>query len=187
MINEQIITDFYNKCRQMERLGFYVDFIAYYCQNTKANYEKFAKMYMENVLVLMNDKNEKLVEKVVKSYTSIINGLQKENQFTLIPLIKECIERIAVIPVPMGDHYPLYKKKVQTIKMLEKAEGVKNLSAVIQNSITHGSLDIRINSAICFQYLIDFSKPDAIKTEVIKICGALIRVVNDKFPPELKL
>jgi hypothetical protein len=81
----------------------------------------------------------------------------------------------------------LYKKKVQTIKMLEKADGVKTLSAVIQNSITHGSIEIRIDSAICFQYLIDFSKPDAIKTEIIKICGALIRVVNDKFPPALKL
>ena len=61
------------------------------------------------------------------------------------------------------------------------------MSAVIQNSITHGSIDVRIDSAICFQYLLDFSKPEAIKTEVIKICGALIRVVNDKFPPQLKL
>ncbi len=71
--------------------------------------------------------------------------------------------------------------------MLEKAEGVKSLSAVIQNSITHGSVEVRIDSAICFQYLIDFSKPEAIKLEVIKICGALIRVVNDKFAPALKL
>ena len=71
--------------------------------------------------------------------------------------------------------------------MLEKPEGVKNLSTVIQNSITHGSIDVRIDSAICFQYLIDLSKPEAIKTEIIKICGALIRVVNDKFPPALKL
>ena len=71
--------------------------------------------------------------------------------------------------------------------MLEKAEGVKTLSAVIQNSITHGSIDIRIDSSICFQYLIDFSKLEAVKTELIKICGALIRVVNDKFPPQLKI
>ena len=65
--------------------------------------------------------------------------------------------------------------------MLEKSEGVKTLSTVIQNAITHGQIEIRIQSAVCFQYLIDFSKQDAIKTEIIKICGALIRVVNDKF------
>jgi len=139
----------------------------------------------------MNSPDEKLVDKVVKGFSAIINGLQKENQFTMIPLIKDMIENIAVERIRVGslsmEERPLYKKKVQTIKMLEKTEGVKNLSAVIQNSITHGSLECRIDSAICFQYLLDFSSPAAIKMEVIKICGALIRVVNDKFPPALKL
>lgn len=51
----------------------------------------------------------------------------------------------------------------------------------------HGSVKIRVDSAFCFKYLIDFASPVAIKTEVIKICGALIRVVNDKFPSELKI
>jgi hypothetical protein len=51
----------------------------------------------------------------------------------------------------------------------------------------HGSLQIRMDSAICFKYLIDFADPAAVKTEFIKICGALIRVSNDKFAPELKI
>ena len=51
----------------------------------------------------------------------------------------------------------------------------------------HGSIEIRIDSAICFKYLIEFSKAEAIKSDIIKICGALIRVVNDKFPPDLKI
>lgn len=76
----------------------------------------------------------------------------------MIPLIKECIENIGVTQVIVDEDHTLYKKKVATIKMLEKTEGVKNLSAVIQNSITHGSIEIRIDSAICFQYLLDFSK-----------------------------
>ena len=139
----------------------------------------------------MNDKNDKLVDKVIKSFSSIINGLQKENQFTHIPLIKHVIEQIAVEPQVIrygnGADRSIYKKKVPTIKMLEKVDGVKTLSSVIQNSITHGSLEIRIDSAICFQYLVDFSKLESIKTELIKICGALIRVVNDKFAPALKL
>lgn len=71
--------------------------------------------------------------------------------------------------------------------MLETKEGAKTLAGVIQNSILHGQLNIRIDSAYCFKYLIEFAAPMAIKTEVIKICGALIRVVTDKFPPELKM
>ena len=95
-VNEQIIEIFHEKCQQKGRLSFYVDFIGYYCQNVKFNYEKFASGYLRNVLVLMNDKDDKLVEKVVKAFNAIVNGLQKENQFTHIPLIKEVIEEIAV-------------------------------------------------------------------------------------------
>jgi hypothetical protein len=71
--------------------------------------------------------------------------------------------------------------------MLETKEGVKTLAVVIQNSIMQGSISVRVDSAYCFKYLIDFASPDAIKSEVIKICGALIRVVNDKFAPDLKM
>jgi hypothetical protein len=137
-VNDQVISEFHNQCYKRGRLGFYVDFITYYCTNAKVNYEKFARMYMDNVLTLMNDQDEKLVEKVIKSFTAVINGLQKEYQFTLIALIKGIIEQIAVQPVGFSNTDeenpevpPFYKKKVNTIKMLEKAEGVKNLSAVI--------------------------------------------------------
>lgn len=65
--------------------------------------------------------------------------------------------------------------------MLEKKEGVKTLVGVMQNSIMHGPFNIRVDAAFTFKYLIDFAKPEAIKMEIIKICGALIRVVNDKF------
>ena len=51
----------------------------------------------------------------------------------------------------------------------------------------HGSIEIRVDSAICFKYLIEFARSEAIKGDIIKICGALIRVVNDKFPDSLKI
>jgi hypothetical protein len=77
----------------------------------------------------------------------------------------------------------IYRKKVEVLKLFELPSAIKCFAAVIQNSIMHGSFEIRVDSAICFKYLIDFSKPEAIKNEIIKICGALIRVVNDKFLP----
>ena len=125
MINEDLISDFYYKCKTRGRLGFYAEFIAYYCQHTAGSYEKFARMYLENVLTLMNDPSEGLVDKVIKAFTAIVGGLQKESQFALVPLIKHCIEDVGVTQVQVGDHHTLYKKKVATIRMLEKAEGVK--------------------------------------------------------------
>jgi hypothetical protein len=135
----------------------------------------------------MNSDNKDIVDKVVAAVTSIFEKLPKENQFALVPILREAIEDIAIAPVDEHLGESLYKKRFNTIKMLETKEGVKTLAGVIQNSIMHGSIQIRIDSAFCFKYLIDFASPVAIKTEVIKICGALIRVVNDKFTPDLKI
>eukprot|EP00352_Strombidinopsis_acuminata_P002440 CAMPEP_0176396670 /NCGR_PEP_ID=MMETSP0126-20121128/44453_1 /TAXON_ID=141414 ORGANISM="Strombidinopsis acuminatum, Strain SPMC142" /NCGR_SAMPLE_ID=MMETSP0126 /ASSEMBLY_ACC=CAM_ASM_000229 /LENGTH=141 /DNA_ID=CAMNT_0017770405 /DNA_START=1290 /DNA_END=1715 /DNA_ORIENTATION=- len=132
----------------------------------------------------MNDSDADLVKQVVETQNAIINGLPKEQQFHLVPLIKTIIEKIAVEHTSEPN---LYKKKVQTLKVLEIKEGVKSLVEVIQTSIMHGQISVRVDAAICFKYIIDFAKPDAIKAQIIKICGALIRVVNDKFPQELKL
>ena len=95
-INDTIIEDFYSRCKEKGRLAFYVDFIAHYCLHSNINYEKFAGYYLRNVLQLMNDKNEKIVEKVVQAFKAIINGLQKENQFSHIALIKDVIEQLGL-------------------------------------------------------------------------------------------
>lgn len=185
-INEEIM-DFHDKCIKRGTQGLYIDLIQYYCRNTASNYEKHAAFYTTNVLKHMNSPEKTLVEKVVSCITAIFEKLPKENQFALVPLIRDAIESIAIAhhDEHLGGH--IYKRKVNSIKMLETKEGVKTLVGVIQNSIMHGSIRIRIDSAHCFKYLIDFASPAAIKTEVIKICGALIRVVNDKFTPDLKI
>jgi hypothetical protein len=51
----------------------------------------------------------------------------------------------------------------------------------------HGAVNIRLDAAFTLKYVLEFSDPTAIKKEIIKICGALIRVVNDKFPQDLKM
>jgi hypothetical protein len=51
----------------------------------------------------------------------------------------------------------------------------------------HGSVQTRIDAAFTLKYVLEFSDSLSIKKEIIKICGALIRVVNDKFPQELKV
>ena len=66
--------------------------------------------------------------------------------------------------------------------MFKHAQGVTSIVTVAQAAIMHGSVEVRADAAYCFKYLLDFAPPETIKKEIIKICGALIRVVNDKFP-----
>lgn len=135
----------------------------------------------------MNSPDKGTVDRLVPCLAAIIAKLPKENQFALVPLIRDAIEAIGVAPVDEYLGPCLFKKKVKTIKLLETKEGVKTISGVLHNAIMHGALRVRIDSAYCFKYLIEFASPIAIKTEIIKLCGALIRVVNDKFTPDLKV
>jgi len=65
--------------------------------------------------------------------------------------------------------------------------GVQSIVNYVQAAIMHGQVQVRADAAFTFKYILDFSEPTAIKKEIVKICGALIRVVNDKFPQDLKL
>lgn len=191
-VQDEIIR-FHDRCIRRDTIGLYVDLIEQYCRTTAVDYTKHAHLYASDVLALMNDDDGELVQRVIVCLTSIMTKLTTENKWALVPRIRDSIENIAINEVVEDEklaaatRISVYTKRVQSIKMFETKEGVKTLTGVILDSILHGSLQIRIDCAFCFKYLIDFSAPAAIKTEVIKICGALIRVSNDKFPPELKI
>lgn len=113
-----------------------------------------------------------------------------------IPLIRKQIELNGVQYVSTNHSYAkiegselehLYKKKVPILNIFKQVKGVQTFVNYTQAAIMHGSVNIRVDAAFVFKYLLDFTPSEIIKKEIIKICGALIRVVNDKFPQELKL
>lgn len=71
--------------------------------------------------------------------------------------------------------------------MFKSPAGVQAIVNQVQAAIMHGSVQTRIDAAFTLKYVLEFSDAVSIKKEIIKICGALIRVVNDKFPQELKV
>ena len=190
--NEEI-ERFAENCTSLRRPDFYLKLISHYCQHTNTNYEDKAAEFLETALQYMNYPKKDLVEQVILCMNAIFEKLPKEQQFALVPLIKEMIERAGVDFVGTGSKdlgCPLehmYRKKFESLEILKDENGVKSLVNVVQSAIMHGSVEVRKDSAFCFKYILDFSPAATIKKEIIKICGALIRVVNDKFPQELKL
>lgn len=191
-VAQEEIISFHDKCVKRGTVGLYIDLIEYYCRNTAHDYTKHSHLFTTNVLNYMNDPDKKLIGRVIASFTSILGKLQVENKWALVPRIRDAMEN-AGLGAPADDFLVdamginLYSRSVNAFTMLETKEGVKSITGVIIDAILHGSLPIRQDTAFCFKYLIEFADPKALKTEVIKICGALIRVSNDKFPPELKI
>jgi len=125
-----------------------------------------------------------------------MDRLPKENQMTLIPAIKRQIEICGVQNISTLHSLErienntlkfLYKKKCQVLSIFKIPSGVQTIVNYVQAAIMHGHVGIRVDAAFTIKYVLEFSEPASIKKEIIKICGALIRVVNDKFPQELKV
>lgn len=190
------IERFLKDCQQLNRPGFYLDMIAHYCKNTSTNFEKLAEEYLENVLKYMNYPDENLVSKVIAGILAILDKLPKENQMLMVPSIRRQIEISGVQRVSTMHSLEneegntlqhLYKKKSPVLQIFKSPAGVQSVVNYVQAAIMHGAVGIRIDAAFTFKYVLEFSDATAIKKEIIKICGALIRVVNDKFPQELKV
>lgn len=190
-LSEQLMA-FNASCIDNNRPEFYVDFISHFCANTKCDIEGEAVTFLENVLRYMNHEKESLIEKVIAAMTAIFNKVSKETQFSFVPIIKASIENVCVQFVGCGSpllEQPLehrYQKKVPFLTLLGYPAGVKCLVEVAQAAIMHGNIQVRTDAAYCFKYILDFAK-DLGKGEIVKICGALIRVANDRFPQELKV
>ena len=178
-------------CRTNAHPEFYLGFMSIFCEKTECNIEAETSEYLENVLKYMNHPDPKLVEKVVKAMNAIFKRVSKETQFTFVPKIKESIEEVCVQFVGNGSpllENPLelrYQKKVPHLSILSFSAGIKCIVEVAQAGIMQGSIEVRTAAAFCFKYVLDFA-PELQKGEIVKICGALIRVANDRFPQELK-
>lgn len=79
-LNEDIVS-FYNRCQEGDCLILYLELIAYYCSHTKNSFEYDSQIYLRNILLLANDKDSKVLAKVIESLNSVCNGLPKEAQF----------------------------------------------------------------------------------------------------------
>lgn len=166
-------------------MSLYIDLIDYYCKTTKHDYTKHSQGYISDILAFINDPSDEIVQKVNTCFQSVLDKLQTENRWAVIPQVRDAVENT----VNKIDPEALEVLKVDNkdkIKLFENPKAVKFVSSILIDSILHSGLQTRIDSAVVFKYLINYTDSKAIKTEVIKICGALIRVSNDKFPPELK-
>ena len=190
-LSEQL-AKFFSDCKERDRPELYIDFIGHFCLNTKVDIENDSLDYLENILRYMNHTEKAIVDKVITAMVAIIKKVSKETQFAFVPRIRNSIENVCVGFVGAGSKlldFPLehrYQRKVPHLALLGNPAGVKAIVEVAQSAIMHGSIQVRTDAAYCFKYILDFA-PELAKGEIVKICGALIRVANDRFPQELKL
>jgi len=92
-LTEEVIYRFYGSCSELRRPAFYLDLMSNYCTNSASEIEHSAHIFLENCLMYINHPDEKVISKLIKAIESIFARVSKETQFTLIPILRESIER----------------------------------------------------------------------------------------------
>ena len=77
--------------------------------------------------------------------------------------------------------------KKYTMPALSLPKSVAPFVPLYQHALMHGSSEERESGAEAVGELVDLADLKALKPYVIKITGPLIRIVGDRFPPEVKL
>ena len=65
-------------------------------------------------------------------------------------------------------------------------KGINCIVPIFKEGILSGSPDMKEQSAICLQEVIELTDPAALKPSVIGLAGPLIRVLGDRFGPQVK-
>ena len=92
-LTEEVLYRFYGSCSELKRPAFYLDLMSNYCTNSASEIEQSAHIFLENCLMYINHPDEKVIGKLIKAIESIFARVSKETQFTLIPILRESIER----------------------------------------------------------------------------------------------
>ena len=77
-------------------------------------------------------------------------------------------------------------KRNYLLPIFNKPKTLEILLPIFQNTLTHASVELRVDAAALYCYVMLLTDKDLLKNHGAKIAGPLIRVVNDKFPFLLK-
>jgi len=133
--------------------------------------------YLENILDYINTEDEALLTLIISFLNSLFSKVSKETHFLFVSLIRSSIEKLSMRKLP-GNKFVLAQ---QSISLFNTDKGIQSFIIVVMNSIMYGSQSVWADAAAVLNYLCKLAPLEALKKEVIKISGALIWVVNDKF------
>ena len=123
--------------------------------------EKSSVQYLSRVLELMQSPDEALLIKVNEALTAILEFVQKESQYALVPMIRQAMDAVVYAPAPAAPE-KLRAAQVNAINLFKVKGAAKNIIPVLQNSIMYGSAEVRADAAACIAMVAEYSTLEAI-------------------------
>jgi hypothetical protein len=166
-------------------------FISEFIHHPKFQYDIYIELHLRNICAYLSTDDPDLLEKLIICIESG-NTLPKEPTEDEEKLVKEwqnCLTRQARMELEeklgIDEDEETYDR--DTLPILESTKGIHSLIEIFLSTLLHGKASVRADAAFLIGLVAKFCPIECYKSNIIKMAGALIRIVNDKFDDELKM
>ncbi|CAG8564220.1 8388_t:CDS:10, partial [Diversispora eburnea] len=148
------------------------DIITIFCNETKMDYSRYVPEWINDLILLLGDRQKEVVVSAWNALNSITKSIKKDELEHLVTPVRRSVKKVGVPGVDLpGFCLP---------------KGIGPILPIFLHGLMYGTPEIREQSALGIGDLIQRTSADALKPFVTQITGPLIRIIGDRYPPQVK-
>lgn len=143
-------------------------------EKTTANLEEFTEQILSGCIHLYTTTHEQIADHIILGLTAFSKKMDPNQHMEVIPLARKLIGNLSI------------NSRGQQILGFTHPKSLNALVTFFREGVLQGSVDMKATSAEALGQLVSLSTSDAVKPHVVNMTGPLIRVLGDRFPPNVK-
>ena len=161
-----------------ERKRAACDIFGEFCRNSKVDFSNYIGDWLDRLIEMLRgspDYDEPTLQAAWGALEAAAKSIKKDNQEKFIPSIRRAISN-ATSGIGPDDE----------LEGFCLPKGISPILPFFLQGLMYGSPDMREQSALGLGDLVQRTSPLAMKPYVTQITGPLIRIIGDRFPPNVK-
>uniref|UniRef100_A0A0N5CD70 Translational activator GCN1 n=1 Tax=Strongyloides papillosus TaxID=174720 RepID=A0A0N5CD70_STREA len=146
-----------------------------FVSESDCDFDEFINQILPGTLSLYNSKIPEIVDSAIKALISLTSNMEQSVQFNTIPLIQSCIQKM----MDIGEK--------EQIPGFNHPKGISPFLPILREGIINGGVELKQKSGETLGNIVLLSTQTSLKSHVVNATGPLIRVLGDRYPPEVKI
>ncbi|CAG8669579.1 15139_t:CDS:10, partial [Gigaspora margarita] len=148
------------------------DIVAIFCSETKMDFSRYTTEWIRVLISLLDDYQIEVVKSAWNALNAVTKSVKKDDLEQLVIPLRRSIKGVGVPGVDLSGF------------CLPK--GISPILPIFLHGLMYGTAEIREQSALGIGDLIQRTSADALRPFVTQITGPLIRIIGDRYPPQVK-
>lgn len=153
-----------------------VSLLVAFCSNSRADYSDHVSQLLRGLLQLFTSSDNATLQAAWTALNAVTKSLDASDQRTLVADVRQAV-KFASSDLKPGQLMPGF--------CLPK--GIQPILPIYREAILNGEPELKEIASIALTEVIQITSPDSLKLSVIHVTGPLIRILGDRFAPNVKV